>query len=137
MMSVAIFTGEYMMTSSVKRGISDTMSLTQNKKSEGPKTEPWETPDVTSHCFDDILFITTCCFLSFKKFSIQLIICSGILNLCNLPINALCETLSNVFAKSKVAICTVIPPSTTQRFGADVFIDLFNPFFIVNYETYF
>ena len=64
----------------------------KQKKWRPRKTDPWGTPDVTSRGFDDILFITTYCCLFFKKFSIQLTICSGILNLCNLSINALCET---------------------------------------------
>src|SRR5215469_4685680 len=37
----------------------------------GPRTDPWGTPQVTSDQFEDSLFMTTRCCLSFNQFLIQ------------------------------------------------------------------
>ena len=41
-------------------------SLINNKKNNGPSTEPWGTPQSMLHVFDLLVSITVYCFLSFK-----------------------------------------------------------------------
>ena len=81
----------------------------------GVITEPCGTLLITGAQSEYIPSYDTCCFLSFKKFSIQVFTGPVILYISSFWISLWCGTLSNALTKSIIITSVCIPPLRLAR----------------------
>src|SRR5215470_6722072 len=76
-------------------------SLIKRRKSRGPRTLPWGTPDVTGFNDDEQPPTTTFCFRFERKFCITFTTFEFIANVLSFSIKMACETRSKALLKSR------------------------------------
>ena len=98
------------------------MSLMYSKKSVGPRTEPYGTPDVTSVMSDRAPLTETRCLRFDRKNVIQLCVLPVLPYEVSLDRSRLCGTLSKALAKSRkiASICVLLSNAVIQSWTVSI-----------------
>jgi len=85
------------------------MSFMQNRKSQGPSTDPWGTPEITGTQPEEAPSTRTDCERSLRKFPIQVFVLSSMPYILNFSTKRLCSTLSKALEKSRTQMSVWSP----------------------------